>query len=208
MEIILALVGLAIAIGALSTLFSPLRNIKTLPCEEMKALHLIIAVAASSILILLSASICRAACAKTERLFVVERNKNGNTVHYDVCIGNDDYPSDTEPVVAYWILENGEREELNKLERDFAYGIAEYKKLGRDSVKIILVSMKQRFITIKRIGGNYRASTLINGKESVLERVYVKSHELMTGLPRVEFVDLYGRTKDKGLPVSERIGRP
>ncbi len=69
---------------------------------------IIIAVLAA-IAILQSASICRAACKQTEHLFVIERSKNANKVHYDVCIGDDGYPSGTEPVVAYWILENGKK---------------------------------------------------------------------------------------------------
>ncbi len=174
----------------------------------VSTLLLTMAVALSSILILPSASTCLAICKKAEHLFVIERSKNRNIVHYDICIGDDNYPANTEPVVAYWILENGTREDLNKLEREYAYGITEYRKLGKDSVRIILASMKQRAITIKKIGEKYRATILINGKESILERVYVKSHELMIGLPRVESVDLYGRTKGEGLPVSERIGKP
>ncbi len=155
--------------------------------------------------VVLSAAVCRPACQKTEQLFIIERNKNGNIVHYDVCIGKDDYLSDTEPVIAYWILENGKREALSKVEREFAYGIAEHKKLGKGTVRIVLVSMKERAITVEKIGGRFRAVILINGKESVLERVYIQSHELIIGLPRVQFIDLHGRTKDKGLPVSERI---
>lgn len=169
---------------------------------------LIMALTVSSVLMLLSASTCNATCKNTEHLFVIERSKNGNKVHYDVCIGNDGYPSGTEPVIAYWILENGEKEELNKLEREHAYGIAEHKKLGKDTVKIILVSMKKRAITVEKIGNRYSATILINGKRSVLERAYIKSHELMIGLPRVQFIDLYGRTRGEGRPVSERIGKP
>lgn len=160
------------------------------------------------IFLLLTASVCLGVCAKTEPLFIIERNKNGNKVHYDACIRSNGNLSDREPVVVYWILENGKREKLNKVERDYAYGITEQKKIGKGTVRIVLVSIKDRPITISRIGGRYKATTSIDKKECVLDKVYVKSHELIVGLPRVEWIELSGTTTNGGIAVKEKMGNP
>jgi hypothetical protein len=59
-----------------------------------------------------------------EHLFVIERSKNANIVVYDANRGPSGDLSATEPIVAYWLLngENGKREELNRVDRDRAYG--------------------------------------------------------------------------------------
>ena len=53
--------------------------------------------------------------------------------------------------------------------------------------------------------GSFRAIIAINGKPSVLERAYVESRERLLALPRVLYVDLFGRTTKIGLPLNERI---
>jgi uncharacterized protein DUF4833 len=48
---------------------------------------------------------------KAEHLFFIERSKNRSIVQYDVRLtGNRDLP-DSNPLTAYWILEDGRREE-------------------------------------------------------------------------------------------------
>ncbi len=161
----------------------------------------------SWIAVFFSSSAYGAICEKSEFIFIVERSKNENTVHYDVCLTGGNELSGADPVTAYWVMENGEREELNRLEREYAYGIAKQEILGKHSVRITLVSMKERQVIVEMIGGRYKAVILIDGKESILEKVYIKSHELIIGLPRVEFIELTGKTRADNLPVKERIGK-
>ncbi len=148
-----------------------------------------------------------AECVKTEPLFVISRSKNNNIVQYDSCIDGTGGLSETAPVIAYWVLESGKREELNSTERKHAYGIV-LERAGRDRAVISLVSLKGREITVEKAGGRYRAAMTIDSKGSFLERVFVRSHELIFGLPIVEYVELFGRTKTGDLPVYERIAKP
>ena len=146
-----------------------------------------------------------AACEKTEPLFIVERSKNRNIVHYDVCLRRNRDLSDTEPVTVYWILKNGKREGLSKMEQKMAYGISGIERLGKNRVRIRSASIKDRDIIVEKVAERYRAAIMINGRESILEKVYVRSKDLFVGLPKVLFVDLYGRTRKGNLPVKERI---
>lgn len=147
------------------------------------------------------------ACEKTEPLFIVERSKNRNVVHYDACLRGTGDLSDTDPVAVYWILENRKREGLNAVEQEMAYGISGIERLGKNRIRIKLASIKDRRIIVERVGGRYRAVIMINDKESILEKVYVKTKERVIGLPKVLSVDLYGRTRTGNLPVKERIAQ-
>jgi hypothetical protein len=52
---------------------------------------------------------------------------------------------------------------------------------------------------------SFKAMVSINGMESILEKIYIKSEDKLTGLPKVLYIDLFGRTKQTGLPIRERI---
>lgn len=142
---------------------------------------------------------------KAEHLFLIERSKNRNLVQYDVRLtGNRDL-LDSGPVTAYWILEDGRQEELKPVEEKLAYGIVSQEMVKKNKFRIHLVAFKDREIIVEKIKGSFRAVVLINGKESILQKVYVESKEGLIGQPEVLYVDLFGRAMRTNLPVRERI---
>ncbi|MGZ3536760.1 MAG: DUF4833 domain-containing protein, partial [Thermodesulfobacteriota bacterium] len=106
---------------------------------------------------------------------------------------------------AYWVLENGRREELNSIEKRYAYGIVSQEKLDKDKFKIVLAAFKRLEIIVEKMNDSFKAVISINGRESILQRIYIKSEETRAGLPRVLYVDLFGRIKETGLPIRERL---
>jgi len=142
---------------------------------------------------------------KSDHLFFIERSKNKNLVQYDIRLTeNSDLPDRT-PVNVYWILENGKHEELNSVERKYAYGIARQEKIEKDKLRVILVALKGREILVQKISGFFKAIVSINGKESILHKIYIKSEETTAGLPRVLYVELIGRATQTNLLLRERI---
>ena len=142
---------------------------------------------------------------KAKHPFFLERSKNRNIVQYDVRLtGNGDL-LDPNPVTAYWILQDGRREELNPVEKELAYGIVSQEKMAKNKFKIYLAAFKNREIIVEKIGGPFRAVVFIHGKESILQKVYVESKEGSIGQPDVLYLDLLGRTIRTNLPVRERI---
>ena len=138
-------------------------------------------------------------------LFFIERSKNRNLVQYDVRLtDNRDLP-DSSPVHAYWILENGGREELNSLEKKYAYGIVRQEKLAEDKLRVILAAFKSLEIIVEKMNDSFKPVVFINGRESNLQKIYIKSEEKAKGLPKVLYIDLFGRTKKTGLLMKERI---
>jgi hypothetical protein len=159
-----------------------------------------------TILSLFPQSIFAAPGQKVGHLFFIERSKNKNLVQYDVRLTENRDLADSRPVNAYWILENGRREELNSLEKNYAYGIVRQEKLDKDKLKVILAAFKGWEIIVERINNSFKAVISINGKESILQKIYIKSEETGAAFPRVLYVELFGRIKETGFPIKERIG--
>lgn len=146
-----------------------------------------------------------ASCERGYHLFFIERSKNRNLLYYDVCVeGNSDLP-DLDQVDVYWILENGKREELNEIERIYAYGITTQENLGRNKLSISLAAFNKKKITIEKIDEKYRAVTSIDNRQIVIEKVYIHSVDRHFGMPEILSVDIYGFTKQDNVPVKERI---
>jgi hypothetical protein len=159
------------------------------------------------VLALVTGSAQSLSCISTDHLFFIERNKNKNLVQYDVCLKDDTELIDQSPVKAYWVLENGETETLNMVENKLVYGVYSQRKLGTNRYVINLAALKTRDIIVERVGDDYKAILLIDGKQSYLEKVYVESEESWSGLPKVHFVDVFGSAVNTNTPVKERITR-
>ena len=142
---------------------------------------------------------------KDGHLFFIERSKNRNLVQYDIHLTENRNLPDSRPVNAYWILENGRREELNLIEKKYAYGIVRQQRLDKDKLKIVLAAFKGLEIIVERINDSFKAVISINGRESILQKIYIKSEETRAGLPRVLYVDIFGLNKGTGLPIKERV---
>jgi len=157
------------------------------------------------ILSLFPQSIFAASDDKVSHLFFIERSKNKNLVQYDIRLTeNSDLP-DLSPVNVYWILENGRHEELNPIEKEYAYGIARQERLDQNKFRVILAGLRGLEIIVERMNDSFKAMVSIKGRESILERIYIKSEEKSIGLPKILYIDLFGRTKETGLPIRGRI---
>ena len=142
---------------------------------------------------------------KADHLFFIERSKNRNLVQYDVRLTENRELPDARPVNAYWILESGRHEGLNSIETNYAYGVVRQEKLDKDKFKIILAAFKGWEIIVEKINDSFMAVTSINGKDSILQKIYIRSEETGVAFPRVLYVDLFGKIKKTGIPVKERL---
>jgi hypothetical protein len=142
---------------------------------------------------------------KTNHLFFIERSKNKNLVQYDIRLTEDRDLPDPNPISVYWILGNGRREELNSIERRYVYGIVRQEKLDENRFRVILAGLKGLEIIVERMNDSFKAMVSIDGRKSILERIYIKSEEKLAGPPKILYIDLFGRTKETGFPIKERI---
>lgn len=144
--------------------------------------------------------------ATTQQLFVIQRSKNANEVHYDARLTAEGRLDPEQPVIAYWVLlaEDGRRQELNWIERQKAYGFTIEPDPSTDAYTMTLVPLREREITVRKAGGEARAELAIDGHRAVLERVYIESSGGLFG-PKVHYVKLFGKDLQTGEERVEKI---
>ncbi len=130
----------------------------------------------------------------TQSLFIIERSKNNNVLHYAALISDDGKLVAKKPLTAYWVMraEDGRRKELSRLEKKMAYGFDIKKDNSGKFYRMRLVSYKQREIKIFKQGGRIKAEVIIDGRPSYFEKVYISSKEGWL-LPKVDYIELYGQ---------------
>ncbi len=139
-------------------------------------------------------------------LFVIERSVNKNVVHYDARLTSDGKLDPKEPVIAYWIMlaEDGHREDLNWLERTKAYGFSIQPDSRPGTYRMTLMAYPERPITVYQDGSGPKAAVEIAGRRAILQKVYIAATETL-GVPKVQYIELFGRDLRTQELLSERI---
>ena len=142
----------------------------------------------------------------TRPLFLIERSKNANVVHYDASFGADGKLAPGEPVVAYWVMlaKDGGRKKLNWLEKKKAYGIRIKPDLPGKGYTLTLAAAPWLPLSIKKAGDTTRAEVAINGRPAVLEKMFIQTHDRLIG-PKVDYIELYGKDLQTGEACREKI---
>lgn len=157
-------------------------------------------------LLLLPPSPCLAKGLGTQHLFKIERNTTANVVQYDAQLAPDGTLNAEKPIVAYWTMfaEDGRQEDLSLVETKLAYGFKTWSEAAGQGVLVQLVAYPERKLRVYQENGSYRAEILIDGHLAFLDRIYVKSADGVI-LPKVEYLELYGRDAGTGASLYEKI---
>ena len=134
-----------------------------------------------------------------QSLFKIERNTNANIIQYDAQIGPDGKLDQKQPVVAYWIrlAKEGQKEELSKVQNKFAYGFKADLDRKSDTVTLKMAANIGRPITVVPGEKTYQATTMIDGKSSRLEKIFI--HATGKGMStKVDYIQLHGFSVDTG----------
>jgi hypothetical protein len=147
-----------------------------------------------------------AAQIKTSPLFIIERSKNANVVHYDARLTADDKLDPQEPVIVYWVMlaEDGRREKLSWIEKKKAYGFTIKPDPSVNGYKMILVAVPEQPITVKKEKDAVRAEVVIDGRPVVLEKMVINVSDGLTGY-KVRFVEVYGKNLQTGENLREKM---
>ena len=128
-----------------------------------------------------------------QSLFVIERSKNANIVQYDARLTADGVLDPKEPVEVYWILlaEDGRHEKLSSVGWT-GYGFDIKRDSSGKSWVMTVAAYRKREIIVRQTGTVVRAELVIDGKPSILEKIYINSTEGRY-LPTVNYVELFGK---------------
>ena len=145
-------------------------------------------------------------------LFIIQRNKNANEVHYQLRVDERCRPASDTPVSAFWRLLEHSPEKTARLSffAKMAYGIEDQRVIDHE-VSFSLKALEQKRIRAKasldpQLGTcSATAQTTIQGQWAALERIYVQAEEGWLK-PKVIYVDVFGTSLDaSAIPVRERV---
>jgi hypothetical protein len=140
------------------------------------------------------------------RLFFVQRSPNTNTIIYELNNKNGRLDQD-DPIHIYWLryADKGQREELNYIQRKFAYGLTT-KSIGNDQYDVRFVSYKKFPLTLmKTRDGKYHIFATFEQKQMILSRIFVKIEGGSFWLPNVVYIELKGTDPSTGREITEHF---
>jgi hypothetical protein len=141
------------------------------------------------------------------KLFYVQRDPNTNTVIYELNSDNSGELDVKDPLHVYWIkyAERGQKEELNYIQRKFAYGITA-KEIQKDEFDIRFVAYKKMTMNLlKSTDGKYHIFATIAKKQAILNRIFVKIDGGSFWIPNIVYVELKGTDPVTGKEIMERF---
>ncbi len=139
--------------------------------------------------------------------FYLQRTTDANTVMYDLNFKNG-VLNEKEPIKAYWIryTEKGVKKELTGIQKKYAFGLRST-KLNNGTFKIIFAAYSKVPLYLKKQhNGVYKTSVTLDGKEIVLDRLYI--HIEPGGSfwsPNVSYIEFKGKEASSGKAVSKQI---
>lgn len=144
----------------------------------------------------------------TSKLFYIQRDPNTNTIIYDLNVDNNGTLDTENPVHVYWIKynERGQKEELNFIQRKFAYGLVT-KPLDNGKFDVRFVSYKKYPLSLmKSVSDNkYHIYATIGKKQAILNRIFIRIEGGTFWVPNVVYVEVKGTDPLTGKEIMERF---
>jgi phosphatidylglycerophosphate synthase len=145
---------------------------------------------------------------RSNSLFYLQRTPNINTI---ICELNEKNgaPDPEDPVHVLWIryTEQRQRQELNWIQRHFAYGIKS-QPLGNGAYELHFVSYKKIAMYLRKspVDNLHHVYVTIGNKQILLNRVFIKINPGGTfWSPNVEYLEFKGVDPDSGKELLERV---
>ena len=143
--------------------------------------------------------------ANNSQLFYLQRTSNTNTIVYELNYKKG-ILDENNPVHVFWIryAEKGQKAELSWIQRVFAYGV-KIKQMPDSSYRVRLVSYAGYSMYLKKgADKKYHMYAPINGKQMILNRIFVKITGGSMWSPDIEYFEVSGIDPATGKPVAER----
>lgn len=142
------------------------------------------------------------------QLFYLQRDPNTNTIICELNADKNGEVDRKEPILVYWIRygDDGEKKDLNYIQRKFAYGIVS-KEIGKDHYELRFVSHKKlpMYLLRSEQDKKFHVYVTVNNKKIQLDRIFVRIEGGSFWLPNVKYVELKGVNTENNAAVLERI---
>lgn len=143
----------------------------------------------------------------SQSLFYIQRTPNINTIMYEVNMPSGQ-PDTENPVKVYWIRygEEGQREDLSYIQRNYAYGIKS-KKVDARNYELRFVSYKKLpfMLSLSDQDNRYHVYARINNVEIEVSRVFLQIEGGTFWFPNVVCAEVRGVDRVTGKPVVQNF---
>lgn len=143
----------------------------------------------------------------TNRLFYIQHNESKNTFVYDAVFSTKGNFNEEDPVNIYRILyeQKGEKKPLTGIQKKLAYGL-KIKNKEKNVFLLTLVSYPSQQLILKLSTKNTPiVVTTVNGKDMVLNKVFLKKKNGTGGLSvKLDYILFHGTDKN-GNSIQEKI---
>jgi hypothetical protein len=126
-------------------------------------------------------------------LFTIERNRDANQIFYNIHTTSDNLLDVNKPINIYWVkhTDNSKIEPLTWVQNKYAYGI-NYTSISESEVHFQFVSYAKRTMLLKKgSDGSYHVFTTVNGKEVILNKIFVQIDGGTFWFPKIPKVELH-----------------
>jgi hypothetical protein len=141
-----------------------------------------------------------------KQLFYLQRPANTNTLIYELNMENG-VINKQNPIHVFWInyAENGQTEELNYVQRRYAYGV-KTTELSENSFEFYLTAYKKIKMTLSEgEDKQFHAYSVVNEKKMILTRIWLQVKGGGLFKPKIDYVELKGIDTVTGAVIEERI---
>lgn len=142
----------------------------------------------------------------SNQLFYLQRTSNKNTIVYELNMKGGVLDAEN-PIHVFWIRyeEQGQRQELSYIQKRFAYGVRT-KKIKDGYYRLSLNAYDSfQMDLIKNTNGVYQVHAQANGKNILLQRIFIKILGGTMLSPDIEYFELKGLNLAGGELVAERM---
>ncbi len=143
-----------------------------------------------------------------EHLFNITKSDNKNELFYDAVIKNGKF-NNSDPIDIYWMMyaTNGQREGMTILEKpQFGINTKTVTAGERYVINVKNKILSSRNINIFLDANNCpRATTVIEGEESLLQHIFINIKPGGGLLPKVEYIDISGISLSAQQKLTDRV---
>ena len=142
----------------------------------------------------------------SDLMFYVQRSTNTNTIIYELQYADGAIDAG-KPVHPSWILysEKGQKEDLNYIQRKFAYGIKS-NKIGDNHYDLKFVSYDKYKLELMQGSDNkLHVYTTINNRQAILTSIYIKINGGTFWFPHIDYFEVTGIDPSDNSIVKERM---
>lgn len=143
------------------------------------------------------------------QLFSIGRSKDANEIIYSLNLEKGNKLNSKEPIRVFWLkrTENNKIESLTWIQQKFSYGVV-YLEKNESSAKFHFAGYDARILELKKNSkGKYNVYTISQGKEVIVNRIYITISGGTFWFPIIPKVELYAKTADNGQIIIETIKR-